>query len=208
MLAAKAVHAKRERAVKRERVRTRNTVPKSTSSPEKDQWPPPGAVQQGPYTLAAGDYWIGDLGNVLKYDAWKEIGTSYGHQTLSDGREVVRFKLPCGNGIYPGKDGHNHFIDSGTIGITLLDGLGVEARSTGQISIYSDKFECSSITVAHPQGGGNVSFNTFGGNVEIDSDDEVYVMTPLLREARAAHKNATRLRAYGHRITKNQYTTY
>ena len=110
-------------------------------------------------------------------------------------REVVRFKLPEGSGNYAGKQDELFFIDSGTVGITLLAGLGPEARDTGHVTVFSGDFECMSITVAHPQGGGDVSFNKFGENVQIDSDDQVYATTPLLREKLAAHKFATRLRA-------------
>ena len=161
------------------------------------EWPPAEAVQMGPYTLAPGVYWVGDLYNVLNCEEWEEFGTTeVGFKTLRNGREVVRFKLPDGGGIYAGKrDDQIHFIDSGTVGITLLEGLGVEARATGYTAVYTDKFQCMSLQMAHPEGGGDVSFNTFGDNVEIDSDDQVYSTTALLRERLAVHKFATRLRA-------------
>ena len=160
------------------------------------EWPPVGSIQLGPYILAAGEYWVGDLYNVLNYELCEELGTTnVGFKKLSNGRDVVHFKLPDGSGIYAGKHKDQiYFIDSDTIGITLLEGLGVQARATGNVVVYTDKFECMSINVAHPQGGGNVSFNQFGGNVEIDSDDQVYSMTPSLRERLAVHKFATRLR--------------
>ncbi|KAJ1467194.1 hypothetical protein T484DRAFT_1859613 [Baffinella frigidus] len=151
-------------------------------------WPPPGAVQLGPYMLGAGKYWVGDLSTVLGDEDWKEIGGKQGAMTLRDGRQVVIFKLPSGGGVYPGKDGHNHLIDSGTIGLTRLKGLGHEATTMGQTTVYSKTFKCLSITVAHPQGGGMVSFNTFGGNIEVDSDDEAYTMTQFLREGVAAQR--------------------
>jgi hypothetical protein len=158
-------------------------------------WPPPGAVTLGPYTLGAGKYWVGDLSTVLGDEDWKEIGGKQGAMTLRDGRQVVLFRLPGGGGVYPGKDGHNHLVDSGTIGLTRLKGLGHEATTMGQTTVYSKTFTCLSITVAHPQGGGMVSFNTLGGNIEVDSDDEVYTMAQFLREGVAAQRQESRLRS-------------
>ncbi|KAJ1470501.1 hypothetical protein T484DRAFT_1753853 [Baffinella frigidus] len=149
----------------------------------------------GPYRATAGKYWLGDLSTVLSADLWQEIGGKQGNITLSDGRTVVLFKLPDGAGVYPGKDGNNHLIDSGTVGVTLLKGLCIEAQTTGQTIVYNKTFECLSVTVAHPQGGGMVSFNTFGHSVTIHSDDQVYSMKQFLSEGLAAQQHATRLRA-------------
>lgn len=160
----------------------------------EDDWPPVGAVQMGPYRATAGKYWLGDLSTVLSADLWQEIGGKQGNITLSDGRTVVLFKLPDGAGVYPGKDGNNHLIDSGTVGVTLLKGLCIEAQTTGQTIVYNKTFECLSVTVAHPQGGGMVSFNTFGHSVTIHSDDQVYSMKQFLSEGLAAQQHATRLR--------------
>ncbi|KAJ1467720.1 hypothetical protein T484DRAFT_1755675 [Baffinella frigidus] len=181
---------KRRKAPKKMRVqRTRvaiQTIP--------HEWPPSDAVQLGPYTLASGEYWVGDLCNVLKYEEWDEICGTEGFKTLGGGRDVVQFKLPEGGGIYAGKYGDRvHFIDSGTVGITLLEGLGPQAQATGHRTTYTDNFGCMSIKVAHPQGGGDVSFNNFGSSVEIESDDQVWTTTQLLREQLAAHRWATRL---------------
>ena len=174
--------------------RVRHTRSGASSVILIDDWPPVGAIQLGPYSLAAGEYWTGDLYNVLNYESWEEMGTMNGYKKLHN-REVVRFKLPEGNGNYVGKQDELFFIDSGTVGITLLSGLGQEARDTGHITVFSDDFECMSITVAHPQGGGDVSFIKFGENVQINSEDQVYSTNQSLREKLAVHKFATRLRA-------------
>ncbi|KAJ1466288.1 hypothetical protein T484DRAFT_1756771 [Baffinella frigidus] len=147
------------------------------------QWPPAGAVQHGPYVLTAGEYWVGDLSTVLSGAEWGEVGDTEGSVTLKNGRTVVAFKLPEGSGIYPGKDRHNHLIESGMVGITTTAGLPEEARVTGQIIDYTNAFSSTSITVAHPQGGGDVSFNTFGPKIEIDSDDQIYSTAQFFREA-------------------------
>ena len=191
--------ARKKKVSKKTRVRRLRIVAPSTEVEIVDVWPPPGAIQLGPYTLKAGEYWIGDLYNVLTYQSWEEIGANLGYQKLSNEMEVVQFKLPGGNGAYIAKattqeNEQFFFIDSGTVGITLLSGLGSRARETGHIFMFSEDFQCKCITVEHPQGGGYVSFNHFG-ELEIASDDEVYVETPSLREKLDAHKFATRLRA-------------
>jgi hypothetical protein len=179
------------RNARRNTQRTCRTSPRSrTRTVEKIQWPPVGSVQHGPYILAAGKYWLGDLCNVLSDLQWKEIASKNasrnGSMTLNDGRVVVTFKLPQGCGIYPGRDGHHHIVNSGTIGVTLLHGLPEKAHKMGQILTYNHEFSCASIVVAHPQGGGTVSFNSFGPMVEVDSDDHVNSMSQFIREGFAA----------------------
>lgn len=61
--------------------------------------------------------------------------------------------------------------------------------------MFSEDFQVTCVTVAHPQCGPDVSFNKFGDKVSIDSDDQVYTMTQSLREKLTAYKFATRLRA-------------
>jgi hypothetical protein len=191
---------RKKKIAKKKGVRRTRTVEASAVPKIDDIWPPIGSVQLGPYTLQAGEYWIGDLYNVLTYESWEEIGETHGYKKLSNNMEVVRFKLPEGSGTYIAKTATQEnekffFIDGGTVGITLLSGLGAQARETGHVFVFPEEFQCTCITVAHPQGGGYVSFNDFGGKVVIDSDDQVYTTTPSLREKLAAHKFATRMRA-------------
>jgi hypothetical protein len=153
------------------------------AAPDDNAWPPIGAVQLGPYTLGAGEYWVGDIGTVLGDMDMKELGDRNGVITLDNGREIVRFKFREGAGVYPGKDGHHHIIHGNTIGITRVAGLEPEALTTGQIAVYESEFSCTSVDVAHPDGGGRVSFNSFGPNVEIDSDDKIYSMGRFIRDA-------------------------
>lgn len=122
---------KKKKISKLTRVRRTRIVAQSAVIEIDDVWPPEGAVQLGPYNLKAGEYWIGDLYDVLNYESWEEIGETLGYKKLSN-MEVVRFKLPEGSGIYIEKtttqeDQQFVFSYSGTIGITLLSGLGPRA---------------------------------------------------------------------------------
>jgi hypothetical protein len=157
----------------------RRSTQQSTSI--EHNWPPAGAVQVGPYELDEGEYWVGDLCHVLCDEHWKEI-KCLGYLTLSDGREVVQFKLPDrGGGTYPSNDGKRYLVDSGTIGITRVEGLLVHKLHHGHIIVYTNKFSCMCITAAHPQGGGDVSFNSFGQKIQIDSDDQCYSISGFIR---------------------------
>ncbi len=42
---------------------------------------------------------------------------------LKNGRVLSIFTFPNGDGVYPDEDGRMYAVDSGTIGITLVDGL-------------------------------------------------------------------------------------
>lgn len=138
-------------------------------------------MQVGPFQLKNGVYWVGDLCNVLEERDWNELRGCQGQSTLSDGRNVVLFHLPEGAGIYPSKEGKHYVVHSGTIGMTLSEGLPIDKQHSGHLVVYTNTFSCMCITVAHPQGGGDVSFNSFGENIQIDSDDQCYFNTGFLR---------------------------
>ncbi|KAJ1466130.1 hypothetical protein T484DRAFT_1756900, partial [Baffinella frigidus] len=202
---------KRRKAPKKMRVqRTRvaiQTIP--------HEWPPSDAVQLGPYTLASGEYWVGDLCNVLKYEEWDEICGTEGFKTLGGGRDVVQFKLPEGGGIYAGKYGDRvHFIDSGTVGITLLEGLGPQAQATGHRTTYTDNFGCMSIKhrMASPRDVGAQHASVEPVEISPDSGDVAapYAFCSLMDELQAElresptdqgffHNRAVLLKAYGER---------
>jgi hypothetical protein len=156
---------------------------RSTASIETIPWPA-ASVQVGPYLLPAGEYWLGDLCNVLSDVEWNEIGGRQGHIKLNSGRIVVVFKLPQGRGVYPCKTQRLHIIDSGTVGITAMRNL--QTNGVGQVLNYTHDFYCTCVTTLHPDGGGYVSFNEFGTAVQIDSDDRVDSISQFVRDWFAA----------------------
>jgi hypothetical protein len=50
--------------------------------------------------------------------------------TLKNGRKLVIFRLPLGDGLYPSDTGFTYAVDSGTIGATLVEGLESEFGET------------------------------------------------------------------------------
>ena len=89
--------------------------------------------QIGPIEMKAGKYYVGDPCYVLGDKAHKELckmcfptGNTTGIEgksVLSDGRIVVSFNCPHGDGVYGDQSGMSYMVDSGWLGITLLEGL-------------------------------------------------------------------------------------
>jgi hypothetical protein len=155
----------------------------------------------GPFTMEAGDYYVGDLGYVMNRRAWKEFcnlthPTGGGHSIdglfeLANGRKVITFSLP--DGWYTDYKGRNYTVDSGTVGLTLVEGLKAEyeaenddvdtkgedfdskMKSLGNIIEYKDKFACHS-ALDHGRElirfGDSVTINTFDGVFDCSSDEE------------------------------------
>ena len=89
-------------------------------------------------TMPPGTYYVGDLGYVLSEKAHAELcaacfpvasdGTQSnvtveGKTFFSDGRTVVSYLCPDGDGEYQDQNGLFYSVDSGWLGITLLEGL-------------------------------------------------------------------------------------
>ena len=88
------------------------------------------------FTMPPGTYYVGDLCYVLGDKAHGELckmcfpGSEgkftpgiEGKHVLSDGRTVVSWKCPYGDGAYEDQNGRFYMVDSGWLGITLLEGL-------------------------------------------------------------------------------------
>jgi hypothetical protein len=165
--------------------------------------PLPGSVEIGPLPMVRGEYFVGDLCYVLGKNAWKELEvlskakeSKYGTEgqfTLGNGRVLVIFHLPSGDGVYPDQKGRKYSVDSGTIGLTLTEGLETEYGDTdkkedwdseisrlGNIIDYKKEFSCMSSTIDHPEVG-PVSFMAFGENVLVNSVDELSGIGTLRR---------------------------
>ncbi|KAJ1467599.1 hypothetical protein T484DRAFT_1755749 [Baffinella frigidus] len=146
--------------------------------------------------MDAGEYYIGNLSTVLDYaDEFGEESShrqrqidhmhSEGKFVLTNGREIVIFRLPNGDGLYPDHQGRTYHInDAGFIGLTLRKGLvdeyvGIEEFEElisigGYIINFNETFECFSTTLKHTKArGGKVAFVHFGMEVDINTDLQV-----------------------------------
>jgi hypothetical protein len=161
-----------------------NTKPRKSggSKQARGQTKVPGVVEIGPFCMHKGRYYVGDLCNVLTDNEREELSDTIGKFTLADGREVVIFKLPYGDGIYPDFKGRNHLVDSGTIGLTLAVGLKETGTVSGHIVDYKDIFHCMSANLDHPEKG-MVAFILFGDEVDINTDDQLGGVSQLAQES-------------------------
>ena len=158
------------------------------------------SAQLGPFGMQAGTHFVGDLCYVLNEDVWKELcammfardkttGTS-GKFTLSNGREVVLFSTPMGDGLYNDSADRMYCVDSGTIGITTTDGLKEEygtqvwhgpyvgelwdsmLKRLGNIIQYEENFVCMTGSMDGSIRGKAVDVMVFGDHVVIELSDE------------------------------------
>jgi hypothetical protein len=183
----------------------------------------PDSVEIGPLPMMVrGEYFIGGLYSVLSENAWKEFcvlshakGNRYGAEgqfTLSNGRVLVIFHLPNGDGIYPDQKGRTYNIDNGTIGLTLVEGLKTEyddidkkedwdsnLKMSGNIVDYKKDFVCMSTTAVHPEIG-PVSIIMFGEDVLINSADEVSGVGIFLHQGMASAAKEAVTQATPHRV--------
>jgi hypothetical protein len=139
-----------------------------------------GVEEMGPYFMDKGRYYVGDLSGVLTNDEVKEFSGKIGQFTLTGGREIVNFKLPYGDGIYPDSKGRNHIVDSGTVGITLAEGL--KKTMYGHIFDHDEKFACASIYRVHPDKD-IVGFISIGDEVGIYTENQLGGITALFKES-------------------------
>ncbi|KAJ1486808.1 hypothetical protein T484DRAFT_2296051 [Baffinella frigidus] len=119
----------------------------------------------GPFAMKAGKYYVGDLTYVLDTAAWTELhilldnkehkyGTcemGQGRFTLSNGRIVVIYDLPC-NGYrrreYEDMTGRVYYNTSGTFGMTLAKGLEEEYHDKGLNTSPEQEGEDWGMTIA------------------------------------------------------------
>jgi hypothetical protein len=189
-----------------------NKISKVASGASKRRKLPPkipGSIEIGPLPMMVrGEYFVGDLCFVLSKNAWKELEVlshakenKYGTEgkfTLSNGRVLVIFHLPHGDGVYTDQKGRTYSVDSGTIGLTLTEGLEAEygdndkkedwdskLKRLGNIIDYTKEFACMSSTTVHPEVG-PVSFMAFGEKVLVNSVDELSGIGAFLHRGLAA----------------------
>jgi hypothetical protein len=154
-------------------------------------------------TMPPGTYYVGDLCNVLSERGQSDLCAACfplapdntnvmveGKTILSDGRTVVSYKCPGGDGEYQDEDGFFYSVDSGWFGITLLDGLDEEwthphvgsketmidlIESVGGIVHYDSAFNVKKTTdgrAAHMSFGYKVLICTDQGLDDLYSDEE------------------------------------
>jgi hypothetical protein len=78
------------------------------------------------FTMPPGRYYVGDPVYVLDDETYAELCKDYtkdGKTILSDGRTVVSYHCPFGDGMYFDKNRKMYLVDSGCLGMTLLEGL-------------------------------------------------------------------------------------
>jgi hypothetical protein len=139
-----------------------------------------GVEETGPFFMDKGRYYVGDLSVVLTNDELNEFSGKIGQFTLTGGREIVNFKLPYGDGIYPDSKGRNHVVDGGTIGITLAKGL--KKTMYGHIFDYNERFGNTSIYRVHPDKD-IVGFISMGDEVGIYTENQLGGITALFKES-------------------------
>jgi hypothetical protein len=155
-----------------------------------------GSVTVGPLAMGGGEYFVGDVSIFLGLSEWVELESLVhthleskryygGRITLKGGRTFVMFILPDGHGNYVDNNGINYIATTNMIGITRLAGLDTQftesgcsyeqfmnkVADVGSVVNYFNTFDCKSIVVDHPAGGGKVAFMGFGPHCEINSDD-------------------------------------
>lgn len=99
-----------------------------------------GSREVGPFTMDAGDFYVGDLQHVVDVATWDEIvklfptfnnGDMQGKFTLASGRVLCMFNLPS-NGFrrrdYIDMQGRHYYMNSSLMGITLAAGLEAEYK--------------------------------------------------------------------------------
>ena len=163
-------------------------------------------VTIGPCEMPPGIYYVGDLTHVLDTKSWEELhrvrNGGWGKFSLDNGRVVVVYNLPS-NGYskcqYQDMQGHIYSVESGTIGLTLANGLETEYRDMGlptspklagedwhatitrlsHVMRYNDPFKCDSVIKTLV--GGNafgcdceVALVRMGTEVCIDTDESCY----------------------------------
>ena len=136
--------------------------------------------------MPLGKYYVGDLSYVLSDGGtWEEVnilrlkdrkrranfstagGGGQGKFTLSNGREIVIFDTAYGDGVYDDYGGRRYAVDSGSIGLTLAEGL--ENTQHGNLIEYKEAFNCGALIQDYrcdgsPRPQGRFTFMSFGGH--------------------------------------------
>jgi hypothetical protein len=158
-----------------------------------------GSAKLGPFGMQAGTHFVGDLCYVLNDHVWKElcammfaidkINGTYGKFTLSNGREVVLFNMPMGDGFYKDSADRTYCVDSGTIGITTNENLKEEygtqvcngpvgevwdsrLKRLGNIIQYDENFMCMTGSIDGSIRKKAVDVMVLGDHVVIELSDE------------------------------------
>lgn len=104
-------------------------------------------------SLPAGEYWVGDLCNVLSDECWKEVcerpiaeddldECGDGVFRLSDGR-LFGIVSVDGDGRYPTNRGRKVSVDSGTVGCILLSSITPPERGDiGFVQVFGEDSLC------------------------------------------------------------------
>ena len=157
------------------------------------------SATSGPYGMHGGPHYVGDLCYVLNDDVWKELcamihtgdktGT-FGKFILSNGRELVLFDMPMGDGLYKDFAERTYSVDSGTIGITTTLGLeeeyGTQAchspyvgelwdaklKRLGNIIQYEEMFMCMTGSMDDSIRGKAIDVMVLGDQVVIELSKE------------------------------------
>jgi hypothetical protein len=180
------------------------------------------AIEMGPHMMKAGKYYVGDLMHVLNDKAWEELGetgkvqvqelaalgkieeSEYGSEgkfTLRDGREVVVFHIPDGDGYYTDSKDRKYGVDSGTIGMTLVEGLEEAFDTTdgnsanlvervkglGHLIEFKNKFYCGCMNAPDAELG-RVARIVLGDEVHIDTEDQEFSPGNFIRQGMAKAK--------------------
>ena len=132
--------------------------------------------------MKAGKYYVGDLCNALIDNEREELMDKTGAFTLRDGRSGVTFNLPHGDGIYPDRHGRNYYIDSGTVGITLAEGLKEKESVTDNTFDFNDTFFCVAADYLDREKG-HIAVILFGDHICIKSEDQIGGVAQLLLES-------------------------
>jgi hypothetical protein len=136
--------------------------------------------------MPQGKYYVGDLRFVLDNDGtWDEVCNlrkvnhragecGQGHFTTSNGREIVIFDTAYGPDVHNGLqhvdlDGKCYTINSGSIGLTLAEGL--DNTQHGNIIEFEEKFMCMAKNSWRP--GQDMKICFFGNEVCIATTSEV-----------------------------------
>jgi hypothetical protein len=143
---------------------------------------PPGKYYVGDPCYVLGDTAHGELCKMISPESEGMFATGIeGKHVLSDGRTVVLWKCPEGDGVYKDQNGRFYMVDSGCLGITLLEGLEEQwehphpkifpketfmdfIMRLGNIVEYDSEFHVNNVTV---QGAYQVARMSFGKKVSI-----------------------------------------
>lgn len=99
--------------------------------------------------MPKGKYYLGDPGYFISRDRWMEWLEAARHnddKVLTadlDGRTVMGFVTPTGDGVYEDDEGYSYWVDSGLIGLVPVEVANPNADvSLGRLLGFDQEFEC------------------------------------------------------------------